>query len=96
MPEMHFLVRWPDGLETHCYSPSLVIEEHLETGACYSVAEFVRRSSEALAIASDRVQAKYGMACSRALRQRGDIEQRAARFSQDGAVVEVLAFERLA
>ncbi len=96
MPEMHFLVRWPDGRETRCYSPSLVIEEHLETGARYPVAEFVRRSSEALAIASDRVQAKYGMACSRALGQRAEIEQRASHFLKDDAMVEILAFERLA
>ncbi len=96
MPEMHFLVRWPDGRELRCYSPSLVIEEHLETGAHYPVAEFVRRSSEALAIASARVQAKYGMACSRALGQRAEIERRAAGFPQDDAVVEILAFERLA
>ena len=96
MPEMHFLVRWPDGRETRCYSPSLVIEEHLETGARYPVAEFVRRSSEALAIASDRVQAKYGMACSRALGQRAEIEQRASHFLKDDAMVEIVAFERLA
>ncbi len=95
MPEMHFLVRWPDGRETRCYSPSLVIEEHLETGAQYSVAEFVRRSSDALAIASDRVQAKYGMACSRALSQRAEIERHAATFPKDDAMVDIVAFERI-
>ena len=95
MPEMHFLVRWPDGQETRCYSPSLVIEEHLAPGARYPVAEFVRRSSAALAIASDRVQAKYGMACTRALGHRAEIERRAAHFVKDDAVVEILAFERL-
>ena len=96
MPEMHFLVRWPDGRETRCYSPSLVVEKHLEPGAHYPVAEFVRRSGEALAIASDRVQAKYGMACSRALGQRAEIERRAAQFANDGDMVEIVAFERVA
>jgi uncharacterized repeat protein (TIGR04042 family) len=32
MPEMHFVVRWPDGAEMRCYSPSLVVREHLEVG----------------------------------------------------------------
>lgn len=95
MPEMHFLVRWPDGAETRCYSPSLVVEQHLDPGARYPVAEFVRRSGEALAIASDRVQAKYGMACTRALGQRAAIERSAARFSGPDDEVEILAFERL-
>ena len=33
MPEMHFLVRWPDGKEQRCYSPSLIVRDHLEVGA---------------------------------------------------------------
>ncbi len=35
MPEMRFTVRWSDGGESACYSPSLVIEEHLAVGHAY-------------------------------------------------------------
>ena len=28
MPEMWFVVRWPDGSSETCYSPSLVIKDH--------------------------------------------------------------------
>ena len=49
---------------------------------------------EALNIASERVRAKYGYACSQAMDQLGRIEHIAARFAtQPGAQVEVLAFE---
>ncbi|MBD2024224.1 hypothetical protein H6F80_07345, partial [Leptolyngbya sp. FACHB-711] len=40
------------------------------------------RSRTALKIASDRVQAKYGMPCSLALRQLQQIEQQAAHYQQ--------------
>ena len=83
MPEMRFMVVWPDGEEEVCYSPSLVIKEHLQEGAEYPVAEFVERSRTALNIASDRVMVKYGHACSLALNQLSRIEARAARFVDD-------------
>ena len=51
MPEMTFRVRWPDGSETSCYSPSLVVHDHLVTGAEYPLAEFVDRSTTALRLA---------------------------------------------
>ena len=54
MPEMRFRIRWPDGTAETCYSPSLVIREHLSVGETYDVAEFMRRSRTALTIASDR------------------------------------------
>ncbi len=95
MPEMHFSVRWPDGTEHRCYSPSLVIEEHLTPGSAYPVGDFLGRSRIALTIASERVRLKYGFPCSRALGQLADIERRAASFSHaPGAVVTVLAFHR--
>ena len=58
MPEMLFQIRWPDGAIEQCYSPSLVIRDHLAVGETYSVPEFLRRSRIALTIASDRVQGK--------------------------------------
>lgn len=97
MPEMHFTVRWPDGNETVCYSPSLVVEEHLGVGAQYSLDAFVEASTTALSIASDRVAARYGFACSRALGQIEAIRREAQRHAAagDAATVTVLRFERL-
>ena len=36
MPEMTFTVRWPDGRVEDCYSPSLVVHDHLQPGRRYS------------------------------------------------------------
>ncbi|HVX76974.1 MAG TPA: MSMEG_0570 family nitrogen starvation response protein [Bradyrhizobium sp.] len=83
MPEMLFHIRWSDGATEPCYSPSLVIKEHLEPGESYEIAEFMRRSRLALTIASDRVREKYGFACSRAMAQLARLEAAASRF--DGA-----------
>ena len=69
MPEMRFHIRWPDGTLARCYSPSLVIKEHLAPGQSYPLADFLARSRTALVIASDRVKARYGHACSLALGQ---------------------------
>ena len=81
MPEMLFQIRWPDGAIEQCYSPSLVIRDHLAVGETYSVPEFLRRSRIALTIASDRVREKYGFACSRAIGQLAKLEATAERFS---------------
>jgi uncharacterized repeat protein (TIGR04042 family) len=92
MPQMHFIVRWPDGDDMRCYSPSLVVREYLEPGRSYALAEFVRRSRTMLGIGSERVRAKYGYACSAAMDQLQEIEARAAEFSPD-AQVTVTSFE---
>jgi len=81
MPELQFRLRWPDETEQSCYSPSTVIREHFEAGESYELPDFVARSRAALHSASDRVRAKFGMPCSRALSQLADIEHRARRFS---------------
>jgi uncharacterized repeat protein (TIGR04042 family) len=83
MPEMRFLVRWPDGAKATCYSPSLVIRDYFREGETYALADFVARSREALVIASDRVKAKYGHACSLALGQLAEIESLAGRFADE-------------
>ena len=96
MPEMFFTVRWPDGGTTRCYSPSLVIEEHLVPGASYPVSDFVRRATHALAIASDRVEAKFGFPCSRARAASAAIHDRARIGASNGdtGLVTILSFER--
>ncbi len=94
MPAMHFTLRWPDGRSQRCYSPSLVIKDYFQPGDSYALPDFLQRSREALGIASERVRAKYGFACSMALDQLAQIETAAAPFaSQAGAQVAITAFE---
>src|SRR4051812_29832118 len=96
MPEMHFRVRWPSGVEAECYSPSYIIEEYLRVGQRYTVTDFVARMREALTIASDRVQARYGFACSSALDQLAVIEETASALSPSEQLepVSVLEFTK--
>lgn len=94
MPVMHFQVRWPDASETRCYSPSSVVQDFFAPGERYTLEDFLQRSREALGIASERVRAKYGFACSQAMDQLAEIERIAARFTgADDAQVTVVAFD---
>jgi uncharacterized repeat protein (TIGR04042 family) len=94
MPEMRFRVAWPDGSTESCYSPSLVIKDYLTVGQTYPLADFLTRSRAALTIASERVRAKYGYPCSRALGQLARIESASQQFiGIAGANVGVVAFE---
>jgi uncharacterized repeat protein (TIGR04042 family) len=94
VPEMWFVVRWPDDARTSCYSPSLVVRELLELGAAYPLGEFLERTRRALTIASERVRERYGSPCGRALLQLRQIEEHAEQFTLiDGAVVRIEAFE---
>src|SRR4051812_45341501 len=96
MPELYFRVTWPDGRRERCYSPSHIIEEHLEAGASYPVDEFVSRVRTALHIAAERVRAKYGFYCSAAMDQLAAIETTAGALleGERGGSVRVEAFER--
>jgi uncharacterized repeat protein (TIGR04042 family) len=78
---MRFVVRWPDGRRESCYSPSLVVRDFLREGESYPVPDFLQRSRQALRIASERVEAKYGFPCSLALGQLARIETKAAEFA---------------
>jgi uncharacterized repeat protein (TIGR04042 family) len=91
---MRFVVQWPNGDVETCYSPSLVVHDYLEEGRSYELDDFVERGRVALQIASERVRAKYGVACSRALDQLRRIEDKAAalRGHVDGHV-RVVSFE---
>jgi uncharacterized repeat protein (TIGR04042 family) len=94
MPEMRFHIRWPDGTRETCYSPSLVIKDYFAVGADYALAEFLERSRAALGIASERVKAKYGMPCRRAMAQLARIETVAGAFTGvPGARVAVDGFD---
>ncbi len=81
MPEMRFRIRWPDGVQESCYSPSLVIKDYFQPGESYKLDEFLTRARTALNIASERVKARYGMPCSLALGQLARIESAAGRVN---------------
>lgn len=89
MPEMNVVVRWPDGREQDCYSPSLVMHDHLREGTRYTVADFELRATHALGIASDRVRAKYGFACTSAAATTEQIARSATAYAPD-ELVEVV------
>jgi uncharacterized repeat protein (TIGR04042 family) len=95
VPEMHFLVRWPDGEVVRCYSPSLVVRDYLEVGRAYDVGDFVERSRTMLHIAAERVKDKYGYYCSAAMDQLEEIEARAEAHGPTlpSATVTVLGFD---
>lgn len=93
MPEIRFLVEWPDGSQSTCYSPSLVVREYFEEDNEYALSDFVERSRTSLQLASDRVYAKYGMHCSRAKAQLQQIEETANQFYHlSGATVRLINF----
>lgn len=93
MPEIRFQVQWPDGSQDTCYSPSLVVKKYFVLGESYPLPDFVERSRTALNIASDRVQAKYGMPCSLALGQLQRIEQKALTYDAIAdAQVKIIQF----
>ena len=90
MPEMHFRVEWPDGKQEDYYSPSLVIKEYFSEATDYSVEEFLEKARISLKIASDRVLAKYGFACGRAMGSLQRIEQSAGQYGTEGGSVRVI------
>ena len=93
---MHFLVEWPDGEQENCYSPSYVVEEHLAVGETYEAQDFLKRVAAALEIASERVRARYGYACSSALDQLAALEAKFTSLSVEhkAGSVKVIAFEK--
>jgi uncharacterized repeat protein (TIGR04042 family) len=86
MPEMRFRIRWPDGRLETCYSPSLVVKDYLVEGKSYTLADFLARSRDALSIASERVRAKYGRPCPRALSELARLETMARAYTPDARV----------
>jgi uncharacterized repeat protein (TIGR04042 family) len=87
MPELRFVLRWPDGTQETCYSPSTIIRDHFTSGENYLLPEFLARSRAALTAASDRVQAIYGTPCSLALGQLARIEATVARYPTTSEVL---------
>ena len=81
MPAMRFVVRWPDGAEEACYSPSTVITQYLYAGSTYAMADFIDQCEAGLLKASDRVKEVYGYHCSSAMDQLASLKRRAGEFS---------------
>jgi len=92
MPEMRFRIRWPDGRLELCYSPSLVVKDYLVEGESYALADFLDRSRVALSTANERVRAKYGRPCPRALGELARLEMMARAYTPD-ADVKLETFE---
>lgn len=86
MPEMRFAVVWPDGAVESYYSPSLVVHDFLAVGDRLTPREFVEKTSTAMDLASERVRAKFGVACTSAMATKEQIAVAAARHG-DGSVV---------
>ena len=89
MPEVLFTVQLPDGVRKECYSPSTVVLNHFRQGEEMSVAEFVFRSRQAFAAASERVRLKFGFACSSAAAQLASIEEWTRSYAND-AIIRIL------
>jgi uncharacterized repeat protein (TIGR04042 family) len=93
MPEIRFRIQWPDGTQETCYSPSLVVKDYFVPAQVYELDEFIQRATASLQIASDRVQAKYGMPCSLALGQLQKLQTTAQQYrDQASAQVTFLEF----
>lgn len=82
MPEKHFEIRWPNGAEETCYSPSTVISNYIKQDENYPLEEFVSLTEKALTQASERVREKYGYACSSAMDQLTNIKTTAKQFEE--------------
>lgn len=87
MPELRFIITWPDGSTETCYSPSTIIRAHFKPGTHYKMPEFLSRSRTALTAASNRVQALYGTPCSLALGQLSRIEAAAKAYPPETEVI---------
>ncbi len=93
MPEIRFQIQWPDGSQETCYSPSLVVKDYLTPGETYALEDFLQRARTSLNLASDRVQAKYGFPCGRALGQLQALENQASQFNHmNGPQVSLVRF----
>ena len=92
MPAINFRIRWPDGSEDDCYSPSTVVRDHFNAGDTMPLGQFMATADEALNAASRRVEQKFGYFCSSAMDQLSVIRTKAARFDQeDNPLVEIIS-----
>ena len=87
MPEVMFQIRWPDGHEETCYSPSTVIRDYLKADTPYDLAEFLDRVVTGLDHAARRVEAKLGSRCGIADAEARRISATAKRFKAEERIL---------
>lgn len=83
MPAVNFKIEWPDGEVHNYYSPSTVIRDYLNEGSTYSISLFEKQVFSALEKASQRVQKKYGYACSAAADEMYKIQKKMNELEND-------------
>lgn len=76
MPVTYVNIEWPDSQTDQIYSPSSVIEEYFKVGESISINDFLTKSNEGLAEASERVRKKFGYACTSAQAESDRIKER--------------------
>jgi uncharacterized repeat protein (TIGR04042 family) len=86
MPEVRLTLEWPDGRTSKLYSPSTVILDYLGPGESLPVGQLHDRGIEALRLASERVRARYGFACTRTDEERQRLEQWVKDYAADQIV----------
>ncbi|MEM6260628.1 MAG: MSMEG_0570 family nitrogen starvation response protein [Planctomycetota bacterium] len=86
MPETYLHVEWGDRTKRSYYSPSTVVHQYLNPGETYPTDDFVEICRKAYQEASDRVKAKYGMACTGAATSFAKIESDAHQQAHSGPV----------
>ena len=67
MPVTYVHIEWPDHKTDHLYSPSSVIQEYFKPGEDLSIEIFLATCTKGLNKASERVQQKFGYACTSAM-----------------------------
>jgi uncharacterized repeat protein (TIGR04042 family) len=90
MPAVTVRLRWPDGQESHIYSPSTSIAQHLEPGLDYPLKDFLGRAEAGFQAASERVKQVKGFYCSAAMDSLAAIRTAALQYPDAQARVEVL------
>lgn len=83
MPQTTLNIQWPDRSQRSYYSPSTVVHDYFKPGESYRVREFLGLSRRAYQEASDRVQAKFGMACAGASTALAKIESHASKQNEN-------------
>ncbi|WP_276784170.1 MSMEG_0570 family nitrogen starvation response protein [Thalassolituus oleivorans] len=95
MPAVNFYVRWPDGKEEKCYSPSTIIYDYFKAGDAMPLSEFIHRAEQALTLASERVANRYGYYCSSAADQLKQLKRRITEFEDQGREVVVMSMSEI-
>jgi len=90
MPEVTLVVKWPDEHLQNIYSPSTVIHEYFQAGQIMSVDEFLEKSTAALKHASDKVEAKFGFACTSAMASIDAVHKRSQFIEEKKSSVEII------